>query len=295
MEAAGMKVDVWSDVICPWCGLANYRLHEALRRFEHAGDVELVHHSYEMAPDLPGGKGISQRELLAQVGKTGQAAENYIRPIEQLAKRDGLVPYVVMDRMMGNTALAHELLAYATGQGRGPEAWEYAYRVHFGESRPLFDVESLLALAAETGLDADGARETLASRRFRGRVAQDKADAHRLGAQGVPFTVVDGRYGMSGAQEQHQAHRDHRLVEPARVRRGCQGDRPAHAAHGRHLNRRVPALHRDQRAPGRIRGPGRARRERVGVPDVRRGSTAPHVAGRRHPLLRQHPDWRARL
>jgi predicted DsbA family dithiol-disulfide isomerase len=200
MEDA-MKVDVWSDVICPWCGLANYRLHEALRRFEHAGDVELVHHSFEMAPDLPGGQGISQRELLAQVGKTGQAAESYIRPIERLARRDGLVPYTVMDRMMGNTALAHELLSYATERGRGPEAWQHAYRVHFGQSRPLFDVESLLALAAEIGLDPDGAREALASRRFRDQVAQDKADAYRLGAQGVPFTVIDGRYGLSGAQE----------------------------------------------------------------------------------------------
>jgi len=196
-----MKAEVWSDVICPWCGLANYRLHEALNHFEHAGDVELVHHSFEMAPDLPDGKGISQRELLAQVGKTGQAAENYIRPIERLAKRDGLVPYVVMDRMMGNTALAHELLAYATEQGRGPEAWQHAYRVHFGQSRPLFDIESLLVLAKEIGLDDDATREALASRRFRDQVARDKAGAYRLGAQGVPFTVIDGRYGLSGAQE----------------------------------------------------------------------------------------------
>jgi predicted DsbA family dithiol-disulfide isomerase len=105
-----------------------------------------------------------------------------------------------MDRMMGNTALAHELLAYATEQGRGAEAWQHAYRVHFGQSRPLFDLESLLVLAAEIGLDVDGARETMVSRRFRDQVAQDKADAYRLGAQGVSFTVIDGRYGISGAQ-----------------------------------------------------------------------------------------------
>ena len=196
-----MKVEVWSDVICPWCGLANYRVHEALRRFGHDGDVELVHHSFEMAPDLPGGDGISPRELRAQVGKTGPAAEDYIRPIERLARRDGLTPYVVMDRMMGSTALAHELLAYATEQGRGPEAWQHAYRVHFGQSRPLFDLESLLVLAAEIGLDVNDARETLASRRFRDQVAQDKADAYRLGARGVPFTVIDGKYGLSGAQD----------------------------------------------------------------------------------------------
>jgi predicted DsbA family dithiol-disulfide isomerase len=196
-----VKVDVWSDVICPWCGLANYRLHQALLRFEHADDVELVHHSFEMAPALPSGAGISQRALLAQHGKVGQAAEDYIRPIERLAERDGLTPYNVMDRQMGNTALAHELLAYATEQGCGPEAWRHVYRVHFGASRPLFDLESLLVVAGEIGLDTEDVRRTLVSRRFRDQVARDKMDAVRLGASGVPYTVIDERYVISGGQE----------------------------------------------------------------------------------------------
>jgi predicted DsbA family dithiol-disulfide isomerase len=196
-----MLVEIWSDVICPWCGLANYRLDEALRRFGHQDQVEVVHRSFIMAPDLPGGQGLTQREVLRRVGKTGEAAERYIRPIEALAKRDGLQPYIVMDNRLGSTALAHEFLAYATEQGRHGEAWRRAFRAHFGQARTLFDAAALVSLGAELDLPEAGVREALTSRRFRGQVEAEHRQALELGARGVPFTVIDGRYAMTGAQE----------------------------------------------------------------------------------------------
>jgi predicted DsbA family dithiol-disulfide isomerase len=196
-----MRIEIWSDVICPWCGLANYRLDEALERFGRPERVELVHRSFVMAPHLPGGAGITQRELLRQVGKVGPAAEDYIRPIERLAARDGLQPYEVMDRTMGNTELVHEFLAFADEHGGNTEAWHRAFRDHFGQGRTLFSLDAVVEFAAELGFDGAEVRGALTDRRYRDRVRQDHQRALRLGATGVPFTVIDGRYGVSGAQE----------------------------------------------------------------------------------------------
>ncbi|SNT60569.1 Predicted dithiol-disulfide isomerase, DsbA family [Asanoa hainanensis] len=194
-----MKIEIWSDIVCPWCGLANYRLDEALARFDHRDQVEVVHRSFVMAPDLP--ERITQRELLRRVGKVGQAAEDYIRPIERLAKRDGLQPYEVMDRDMGNTELIHEFLAFAADHGGNTVAWRRAFRDHFGKGRTLFSVDSVVGFAAELGFDGAEVRRALTERRYRDRVRQDHQAALRLGAGGVPFTVVDDRYGLYGAQE----------------------------------------------------------------------------------------------
>ncbi|GIF74634.1 DSBA oxidoreductase [Asanoa siamensis] len=172
-----------------------------MARFDHRDRVEVVHRSFVMAPDLPTGDGISQREVLRRVGKVGQAAEDYIRPIERLAWRDGLQPYEVMDRDMGNTELIHEFLAFAAEHGGNTEAWRRAYRDHFGKGRTLFSLDAVVAFATDLGFDAGEVRVALTDRRYRDRVRADHQTALRLGARGVPFTVVDERYGLSGAQE----------------------------------------------------------------------------------------------
>ncbi|MFE2497843.1 DsbA family protein [Streptomyces scopuliridis] len=164
-------------------------------------DVEVVHRSYPMSPSLPTGDGLPQREVLRQVGKVGRAAEDYIRPIERLAERDGLRPYVVMDNRLGNTAHVHELLAYATGKGMNAEAWHRAFRAHFGQARSLFDVDSVVALGRELGFDGADVREALVSGKYRQQVRRDHAEALQLGSRGVPFTVIDQRYALTGAQE----------------------------------------------------------------------------------------------
>lgn len=120
--------------------------------------------------------------------------------VERLAEEDGLQPYHVSDNRIGNTGPAHELLAYATEQGRHPEAWQTMFRAYFGQQRSIFERSSLLDIAADIGFDPDGAAEALESRRFRDRVVEDQEQAHALGARGVPFYVIDRTYGIAGAQ-----------------------------------------------------------------------------------------------
>lgn len=197
-----MKVDIWSEVTCPWCGLGNHRVAKAIERFEHADEVELVHHSFPLSSSFPEGDTFSVREaLLRQHGMGGSQAETSTRRIEKLAESEGLIPYQVLDNKVGNTDLAHEFLAHASAQGKNREAWDAIFATHFGKAKPVFSLDDLLGLSDELCLDREQTRQALTDRRYRRQVRDDAARAQRLGATGAPFIVVDDRYGVPGAQD----------------------------------------------------------------------------------------------
>ena len=193
-----MKIEFWSDVICPYCGLMDNRLHLALERFEHAAGVRVVHRSFQVHPDLPRA-GVTQRELLEMHGISAASGRRIFAPIEAAARVEGLASYHALERTLGPTDHAHELLAYATDQGRGNEIWTAMFRAHFGQARRLWTVDEVLDFAAEAGLDREEAAGALRDRRYRAQVAADQREAERLGARGAPFMVLDGTYAIPGA------------------------------------------------------------------------------------------------
>ncbi|GIF46632.1 putative DsbA family dithiol-disulfide isomerase [Asanoa ferruginea] len=193
-----MKIEFWSDIICPFCGLTDHRLRRAIERFAHGASVEVVHRSFQLHPDLPR-TGVTQRELITMAGAPASTVEQVLRPIERAAHAEGLDPYRAVDRTLGPTDFAHELLAYATDQGRGAETWAAMFRAHFGTARKLWTREEVLDFAGEIGLD--GAGPALHDRRYRDRVAADQHAALSLGASGAPFLVFDDTYAVPGALE----------------------------------------------------------------------------------------------
>ncbi|MDX3075536.1 DsbA family protein [Streptomyces sp. MI02-7b] len=193
-----MKIEFWSDIICPYCGLMDNRLRLALGRFEHADEVQVVHRSFQVHPDLPR-QGVAQRQLLRMHDIPAQDGERMFASIEGAAHAEGLDPYHAVDRTLGPTDYAHELLALATDKGRGGEVWTAMFRAHFGARRELWTKEQVLDFAAGAGLDREEAAQALNQRRYRGRVAADQREAERLGAHGTPFMVIDGRYAVPGA------------------------------------------------------------------------------------------------
>lgn len=195
-----MRVEVWSDIICPWCGLGLHRLRAALARFDHAADVEIVHRSFQLDERAPAGQTETVRAMLRKKGLGDAQIDGVTARVAQLAAAEGLQPYVVLENRVGNTSLAHELAAWAADQGRGSEMWDLLFKSYFGEARSVFEVEALVALAAQLGLDAEAAREALTSRRYADRVKADAREAQRLGANGVPFFVIDRQFAVSGAQ-----------------------------------------------------------------------------------------------
>ncbi|WP_432043652.1 DsbA family oxidoreductase [Streptomyces cadmiisoli] len=199
---AALKVEFWSDLTCPWCGLGSHRLDKAVQRFAHGGDIEVFHRSFPLDPGLSSSPAVSTRQMLKQkYGMDDAQAEAATRRVEVLAEREGLQPYVVLDNKKANTQLAHEFLAHATARGMHRQAWQLSFRAYFGEVRSLFDVDALLELSDELGLDRDETRQALTDRRFRQQVQDEARRARELGARGAPFLVIDGQYAISGAQD----------------------------------------------------------------------------------------------
>jgi predicted DsbA family dithiol-disulfide isomerase len=194
-----MKVEIWSDVICPWCGLGQHRLDRAIADLPYRDEIEVVHHSFQLDPRASTTPR-PVREMLAARGLSEAQLGAVFARVETLAAKDGLSPYIVGDNIVGNTQLAHELLALAAARGLEDRAWKHLYRAYFGEGRSIFDVDALIALGTEIGLDPTEVRDALGDHRYQAQVVEDGRAAQALGASGVPFVVVDQRYAVSGAQ-----------------------------------------------------------------------------------------------
>ncbi|GAA0247932.1 DsbA family oxidoreductase [Actinomadura nitritigenes] len=195
-----MRVEIWSDVICPWCYIGKRQFERALGGFEHRDRIEIAYRAFQLDPSYPAGKTEDVADMLsAKFGMARDQAVQMNRQMEERAAGVGL-EYHLEGGRVGNTADAHRLVHLAGEQGVQGDVVEALYKAHFTDRRSVFDRDSLVEVAAEAGLDAAAARDVLASGKFAAEVEADQHEARRLGATGVPFFVIDRRYGVSGAQ-----------------------------------------------------------------------------------------------
>lgn len=195
-----MRIDIWTDVVCPWCYVGKRRLEKALATFQHRDDVHVVHRSFQLNPAAPPGQTSPRRDaLMSKYGLSAAEVDAMNARMEQTAAAEG-IEYDLSGGVTGNTFDAHRVLHLAHDRGRQDEVIERLYRAYFTEKRSLFDHDSLTELAGEAGLDRDEVQRVLASSEYADAVARDIAEARKLGATGVPFFVIDQRYGVSGAQ-----------------------------------------------------------------------------------------------
>jgi len=191
-------IDVWSDVVCPWCFIGRRRLQKALADFAHGDEVIVRHRAFQLQPEIS--EVVPTRQLLAR--KYG-APESQIAQMQanvcSIADGEGLC-YKLEDTMSGNTLDAHRLLLMAGEIGKQEELLEAMYQGYFERNLPLFSHQDLLAITAEVGIDHDAAKRILTSDQYRDEVEADDRLAHELGANGVPFFVFDMKFGISGAQ-----------------------------------------------------------------------------------------------
>jgi len=198
-----MRVEIWSDIACPWCYVGKARFEKALEAFPHRDGVEVVHRSFELDPGRE--KGDVQPVLAMLSKKYGMSQAQAQAGEENLgtqAAAEGLA-YRTRDRDHGNTFDLHRLLHLAKEHGRQDELIQILYRANFAEERSLFSEgdERLVELAVEAGLAADDVRKVLADpTAYADDVREDEREAAELGANGVPFFVLDRKYGVSGAQ-----------------------------------------------------------------------------------------------
>ena len=198
-----MRVEIWSDIACPWCYVGKARFEKALEAFPHRDGVEVVHRSFELDPGRA--KGDVQPVIKMLTKKYGMSEAQAQAGEENLgtqAAAEGL-DYRTRDRDHGNTFDMHRLLHLAKEQGRQDELIQIFYRANFAEERSVFaeGEERLVELAVEAGLDADAVRKVLGDpAAYADEVRADEREAAELGANGVPFFVLDRKYGVSGAQ-----------------------------------------------------------------------------------------------
>lgn len=197
-----MHIDIWSDIVCPWCYLGKRRFERALAAFPHRDEVDVLHRSFQLDPTRPRGEIISRRGMLMEKYRL---SEDQVRAnddrLERLAAAEGLDYDLGDDGMIGNTFDAHRLVHFARTKGLDDDMLERLFSAYFSERRSIFDTPSLVALAGEVGLDIDETRVVLDEHRFADAVETDIDEAQFFGATGVPFFVVGGRYGVSGAQD----------------------------------------------------------------------------------------------
>jgi predicted DsbA family dithiol-disulfide isomerase len=197
---AGVKVEIWSDVVCPWCYIGKRRFEHALEELGDEAAVEIVWRSFELDPDAPRVQGEPALEHLAQkYGMTLEQAEAAQARVAQAAAGEGL-DYRLADTQRGNSFDAHRLIHLGRTHGLQDAVKERFLRAYFTEGEPIGDPQTLARLAVEAGLDAAEVDETLATGRFGDEVREDERRARLLGINGVPFFVLDERLGVSGAQ-----------------------------------------------------------------------------------------------
>lgn len=195
-----MKIEIWSDFVCPFCYIGKRKMEMALDQFPQKDNVVLVYKSYELDPNSEKNSSINIHDLLVEkydmsIEKAKQVKEN----VNQHAQEVGLT-YHLDTIQYTNTLDAHRLVQYATKRGKGSALTEALLHAYFTDSKNLSDHMTLAEIGVSVGLEKDNILELLKSRKYRRNVRDDEEEANEIGVERVPFFVFNETYGISGVQ-----------------------------------------------------------------------------------------------
>lgn len=199
-EDKRIRVDIFSDIACPWCFIGKRRFERGVEAFEYSQNVDVYWHSYQLDPSLPENYDGSEAEYLSQMKGLGQEqVAQMLDHVTAQAAAEGL-NYDFANLKVANSFTALRVLEYAKKHGAGNEMKEALLSAHFEKGLNTGDLETLLELAGTLGLDTGELRAKLSSGSYVEEVNADIVQARELGISGVPFFIIDGKYGISGAQ-----------------------------------------------------------------------------------------------
>ncbi|MDD2857119.1 MAG: DsbA family oxidoreductase [Candidatus Nanopelagicales bacterium] len=196
-----MHIDLWSDLVCPWCFIGKRQLEAALAEFPHRDEVTIQHRAYQLNPGASTTTERTTEMLASKYGVDIAQAEAMQRNVTEAAAGVGL-RYQLERTLSGNTRDGHRLVLWAQelDHARGQLLLERLFSAHFEQAQSIFDTPALVEFAVAEGFDADAAATMLASDAYVAQVQQEQQIAQTLGCQGVPFFVLDERFGVTGAQ-----------------------------------------------------------------------------------------------
>ena len=196
-----LKVEIWSDVVCPFCYIGKREFERALAEFEHRDSVEVVWRSFELDPEAPPRSEHDMYGMLvAKYGGTRADAQARVQGVVDRARTVGW-EYAMDKAVIGSSFDAHRVLQYAKTVAKGNAMKERLFKAYFTEGAHLADVPTLIRLASEVGLDGAAVAEMLTTIAFTDAVRKDEAEARQLGVRGVPFFALDRKFAVSGAQQ----------------------------------------------------------------------------------------------
>lgn len=196
-----MKIEIWSDVVCPFCYIGKRKFEVALSDFKHANELEIIWKSYQLSPQMKTVPGKSIHQYLSEHKRISlEEATTLNNQVADWARQAGL-QYNFDKAIPANTFMAHRFSHLARAQGVQNEAEEKLFSTYFTEGKNIDDVDTLAQIGAEIGIDAGLVKSTLKSDEYAEAVRNDIQEAYRLGLRGVPFFVFDRKYSVSGAQD----------------------------------------------------------------------------------------------
>ena len=195
-----MKVQIWSDVMCPFCYIGKRRFEEALSAFEHKDKVEIEWKSFQLNPALKTNTATSIHQYLADAkGWNIDYAKQLNQQVTDMAAQVGLT-YNFEEAIVANSFNAHRFTHLAKKHNLGDAAEEQLFKAYFTNGKNIDDVDTLAGLGTEIGIDSDEVKETLSANTYADEVHHDMYEAEQLGIRGVPFFVMNNHYAVSGAQ-----------------------------------------------------------------------------------------------
>lgn len=201
-NSSKMKVEVWSDIMCPFCYIGKRHYESALAKFDNASHIDIVWKSYQLDPTIPEDveKGMTTPEYLStRKGMPLQQVEAMQQQVTLMAAKAGL-EYHLDDAVVYNSFKAHRVIQLAKTKGWGDKAEELFFHAHFTLNKDLGDTDTLVEVGKEVGLSAEEVHEALTNENYAYEVKQDIQEAQQIGVRGVPFFVFNRKYAISGAQ-----------------------------------------------------------------------------------------------
>ena len=197
-----MKIELWSDFGCPFCYIGKKRFEGALNKFAHKDTVEVIYKAYQLNPNAPKVMvGAPNVNFAKGHGTTPEAATKKFEMFVQQAQTVGL-KYDYVNIQLTNTFDAHRVAKWANEQGLEAKVTDRFMSAYFTEGKNLADVDTLVSLCVEAGLDEKGSREVIESNQYTDTVNAQIDEGRKAGVQGVPFFVLNNKYGVSGAQQE---------------------------------------------------------------------------------------------
>ena len=194
-----MIIEVWADVVCPWCFIGKRRLERAIAALPELPELEVVHRAFQLDPGAISEGGLTVDLLASKYGLDAAGVRNMLGQVDSAGATEGLTMRL-LETLRGNTAVAHQLILWAQQQGRGQELLEGIFSGYFENALPIFTLDELMPFVSAAGLDTEASREVIAAGSYQSAVSADLEMAAQFGATGVPFFVFDRRFGISGAQ-----------------------------------------------------------------------------------------------